>query len=117
MPKDFAIDPAVIGNRFAILVVAAALCFTIGGIFMKQADGVRHLVPTLTFMAWFVLGASLQAIAMRGTDLSVTYNVVVGIEAILALSFGVALFGESLTAAKAVSTALIVAGIMGLRST
>jgi multidrug transporter EmrE-like cation transporter len=72
---------------FMGLVVTAAIFFAVGGIFMKLSDGLTRLGPTLVVFALFVAGASLQTIAMQREDLAVTYLIVVGLEAILALFF------------------------------
>ena len=94
----------------------AALLFTVGGIFMKRADGLSHAPPTACFLALFACGAAVQSCAMRGTELGATYVIVLGLEAILAVSFGAILFGESLTPSKTAAVLLIVGGIALLRS-
>ena len=43
--------------KFSGLVFAAALLFTIGGIFMKLSDGVTRLGPSLAMAVCFVAGA------------------------------------------------------------
>lgn len=100
---------------FMAMVVMAAIFFTVGGIFMKLSDGLTRPWPTLVVFALFVAGASMQTIAMQREDLAVTYLIVVGLEAILALLFGVALFGESCSQARVLGVALIAAGIVSLR--
>ncbi len=95
--------------------VLAALAFTLGGVFMKYADGLTHAGPTAAFVALFGVGAVLQSRAMRGAELGTTYILVLGLEAILAFGLGVWLFGESVTVPKAAAVVLIVAGIALLR--
>ena len=99
-----------------ILSALAALAFTIGGVFMKSADGTRHLLPTVGFLLLFAGGAALQSYAMRGAELGVTYVLVLGLEAMLAFGFGIVLFGEALTVTRIGAVALIVAGIALLRT-
>ena len=70
---------------FAGMVMAAALFFTVGGIFMKLSEGLTKFWPTMIVFALFVIGAALQTLAMKREDLAVTYLWVVGLESILAL--------------------------------
>ncbi len=99
-----------------LLGLLAALCFTTGGLFMKHADGIRQLPPALAFLVLFGLGAVLQSYAMRGAGMAVTYVLVLGLEAALALGFGMWLLGESLSPAKVVGIALTISGIVLLRA-
>jgi len=99
-----------------LLGLLAALCFTTGGLFMKHADGFRQAPPALAFLLLFGLGAVFQSHAMRGAGMAVTYVLVLGLEAVLALGFGVWLLGESLSPARAAGMALTIAGIVLLRA-
>jgi multidrug transporter EmrE-like cation transporter len=81
---------------FAGMVMAAALFFTVGGIFMKLSEGLTKFWPTVIVFALFVIGAALQTLAMKREDLAVTYLWVVGLESILAFAFGVLLFQREL---------------------
>jgi multidrug transporter EmrE-like cation transporter len=101
---------------FAATVVLAALFFTVGGIFMKLSEGLTKFWPTMIVFALFVTGAALQTLAMKREDLAVTYLVVVGLEAILALVFGVLVFSESCTPVRIAGVLLIAGGIISLRS-
>ena len=69
---------------FASMVMAAALFFTVGGIFMKLSEGLTKFWPTVIVFALFVIGTALQTLAMKREDLAVTYLWVVGLESILA---------------------------------
>lgn len=100
---------------FVVLVVLAALAFTVGGIFMKLSEGLSKAMPTLVLMALFILGACFQTLAMRREDLGVTYLVVLGLEAVLAFAFGIALFGESTSAGRVAGVSLVAVGIGVLR--
>ncbi len=98
------------------LPVLAALAFTLGGVCMKHADGLRHAGPIAAFVVLFGVGAALQSQAMRGAELGATYILVLGLEAMLAFGLGVWLFGETVTVPKAAAVVLIVAGISLLRA-
>jgi multidrug transporter EmrE-like cation transporter len=97
---------------FAGMVMAAALFFTVGGIFMKLSEGLTKFWPTMIVFALFVIGAALQTLAMKREDLAVTYLWVVGLESILAFMFGVLLFSESCTPARIAGVVLIAGGII-----
>lgn len=97
------------------LIVLAALLFSAGGYFMKLSQGMTHLVPTVAFMLMFLLGAVLQTFALEKSQLSVTYVLVLGIEAITAFLLGIFLLGESTSSFKLGGTALILMGIIALR--
>ena len=95
-----------------LLVLMAAVSFTVGGICMKLSAGLTQLVPSLLVYVFFAAGASLQALAMQKSDLSITYLLVLGLESVLALLFGIFLFKEASSYAKYFGTALIVTGMV-----
>ncbi|HEX8821850.1 MAG TPA: SMR family transporter [Archangium sp.] len=99
------------------LLFLASLCFAVGGTFMKLSEGVTRPLPTLAFLVLFLLGALLQAFAMRRADLGVAYIAVLGLEAALTLVFSVTLFREGLSPARVLAVALILAGVVLLRRT
>ena len=101
---------------YLLMVLAAAVSFTVGGIYMKLSQGLSHLTPSLLVYVFFCTGASLQTLAMRKSELGVTYIFVLGLEAVLALLFGVFLFKESYSLLKLLGVGLIVTGIIFLRA-
>lgn len=98
-------------------LVLAAACFATGGLFMKMSAGVSRPLPTMAFLALFLIGAVLQAMAMRRADLGVAYIAVLGFEAALAAVFSVAVFHEHWSPARILAVALIIAGVVVLRRT
>jgi multidrug transporter EmrE-like cation transporter len=102
-------------QMFAILTCLAAFSFSIGGYFMKSSVGLTHIRPTMLMFAFFIAGASLQTVAMRGQQMIVTYVVVLGLEAISAYSLGVFLLKEGSSLARLAGVALVLAGIVVLR--
>ncbi len=98
-----------------LLVVMAAVSFTVGGVYMKLSAGLTQLVPSLLVYVFFAAGASLQTLAMQKSELSITYLLVLGLESILALLFGVFLFKEASSYGKYLGTTLIVAGMVIVR--
>ena len=97
---------------YILMVVIAALSFSMGGFYMKLSEGFAKLIPTVLVFALFLLGAGLQTAAMRDTSLSVTYLFVLGLEAVLAFGLGVIFFKEGYSALKIFGTALVLIGII-----
>ncbi len=82
---------------------------------MKLSEGMTHLVPTVAFIVLFLLGAVMQTFALEKTQLSVTYVIVLGIEAVTAFLLGIFMLGEHTTPFKLGGTVLILFGIIALR--
>jgi quaternary ammonium compound-resistance protein SugE len=99
---------------YGLLVLASALAFSVGGYATKLSEGLTRAGPTFWMFALFLLGAALQGYAMRGTALSVTYVVVLGLEAVTATALGL-LLGEGLSLLKCVAASLVLAGVVLLR--
>jgi multidrug transporter EmrE-like cation transporter len=95
------------------MAVAAALTFTVGGIFMKLSQGLTQPLPTLAMLALFAVGAALLTLSIEARGaLGPAYLVVLGLEAVLAFAFGAMLFGEGASAARFLGLALLVAGMI-----
>ena len=95
------------------LMVAAALTFTIGGVFMKWSQGLTQPLPTLAMIILFVIGAGLLTLSIdvRG-QLGPAYLIVLGLEAVLALAFGAFLFGENASPPRLFGLALLIVGMI-----
>ena len=99
-----------------ILLITAAFSYSVGGYFMKLSDGLTKGGPTTLVFGLFCLGALLQTIAMRHAEMTITYIVVLGLEAIAALVLGLLFLGEGVTLVKLVGVLLVAIGILVLRS-
>lgn len=95
------------------MAIGAALAFTIGGAFMKPAEGLSRPWPTLAVLGLFTIGALLLtlSVAVRG-EFSAAYLVVLGLETMLALAFGILIFGERATSGRLIGILLLVAGMI-----
>jgi len=95
------------------MMIAAALAFTIGGVFMKLSQGLSQPLPTLAMLGLFALGAALLTLSIdvRG-ELGPAYLVVLGLEAVLAFAFGAMLFGEHANGARVLGLALLIVGMI-----
>jgi multidrug transporter EmrE-like cation transporter len=95
------------------MAVAAALAFTVGGIFMKLSQGLTQPLPTLAMLGLFALGAALLTLSIEARgELGPAYLIVLGLEAVLAFAFGAMLFGEHANVGRLVGLALLVAGMV-----
>ena len=101
---------------YFVLVLIAAISFTVGGIYMKLAAGLSQLIPSLLVYLFFIIGASLQTLAMHESELGVTYVFVLGLESVLALLSGVLLFKENYSFFKLLGVSLIIAGFILLHA-
>lgn len=98
-------------------LILAGACFATGGLFMKLSNGLTRLTPTATFVLLFVIGALLQALAMRRADLGVAYIAVLGFEAALTAVFSIAVFHEHWSAGRILAVTIIIIGVALLRRT
>ena len=97
------------------LSLLAAGAYAVGGLFMRKAEGFAHALPAAVVFGCFGVGAALQILAMRRSELGVNYVLVLGLEAALALLLGIGWLGETLSTRKLAGLALILAGVMSLR--
>ena len=97
-----------------ILIVAGL--FEVGwAIGLKYTDGFTKLWPTVWTVASMVLSMSLLGIALKTLPVGTAYAVWVGIGAVGTVLLGITLLHEPVNAARIISVALIIAGIVGLK--
>jgi len=97
-----------------ILVLAGL--FEIGwAIGLKYTEGFTRLWPSLGTAAAMIISLGLLGIAMKTLPVGTAYAVWVGVGAVGTVILGIVLLGEPANAARLVSVALIVAGIIGLK--
>ncbi|MEZ4415839.1 MAG: SMR family transporter [Gemmatimonadota bacterium] len=101
---------------FALSTLLAALCFSVAGYFMKQSAGLTQTAPTIVMFVLVAIGAAAQAVAMRHHEMTATYVVVLGVEAVTAMMLGGLLLGERPTLAHLAGTALVLSGVMVLHA-
>ncbi|MEZ4606124.1 MAG: SMR family transporter [Deinococcales bacterium] len=100
---------------FSLMLIIAAFSYSLGGYFMKLSNGFSQLGPTSLVFALFSLGAGIQIIAMRHEEMTVTYIIVLGLEAITAFLLGTFFLKETSSITKLSGIALVLAGIILLR--
>jgi quaternary ammonium compound-resistance protein SugE len=97
-----------------LLVIIAGLLETGFAVCLKESDGFSKLWPTLGF-AVFALGSfGLLTLALRKLEVGPAYAVWTGIGAAGTVVYGMLFLDEGSSAAKIVSVALIVLGVIGL---
>lgn len=96
-------------------LIAASAAYAVGGLFMKLSDGATWPRATLAFIVLFLLGALAQARGMRTTDLSTSYILVLGLEALGAVALGTLVLHESFGPSRVAAVLLVVSGITWLR--
>ena len=90
--------------------------FEIGwAIGLKYSEGFTRLWPSVGTVLAMAVSLGLLAAAMRSLPLGTAYAVWVGVGAVGTVIFGVLLFDELVNAMRAISVALIVLGLAGLK--
>lgn len=98
-----------------IFLIAAGLCEVAWAVALKMSNGFRNLVADAVCIAGMALSMWFLSIAMKTIPMGTAYAVWTGIGTVGVAAAGIAAFGESASALRIVSTALIVAGIVGLK--
>ena len=98
-----------------IILVVAGL-FEVGwAIGLKYTEGFSRLWPTVGTIFAMVMSVWLLSIAMRSLPVGTAYSIWVGVGAAGTVILGIVLFGEPANAARLISVALIIIGIVGLK--
>lgn len=100
----------------AWVILFVAGLFEIGwAIGMKYSEGFTRLWPSVWTLLAMLVAVWLLAIAMKTLPVGTAYAVWVGVGAVGTVVLGIVLFGEPVNAARLISVALIIAGIVGLK--
>ncbi len=98
-----------------IILVIAGL-FEVGwAIGLKYTEGLTRLWPTVWTVLAMIISLWLLGIAMKSLPVGTAYSIWVGVGAVGTVILGIVLLGESANAARLISVALIIAGIIGLK--
>jgi quaternary ammonium compound-resistance protein SugE len=97
-----------------ILVLAGL--FEIGwAIGLKYTEGFTKLWPSIGTAAAMIVSVGLLGVAMKTLPVGTAYAIWVGVGAVGTVILGIVLLGEPVNAARVVSVALIVVGLVGLK--
>jgi quaternary ammonium compound-resistance protein SugE len=98
-----------------VILVLAGL-FEVGwAIGLKYTEGFTRLWPTIWTISAMIISLWLLGIAMKSLPVGTAYSVWVGVGAVGTVILGIVLLGEPANAARLISVALIIAGIIGLK--
>ncbi len=98
------------------LILVLAGIFEVGwAIGLKYTEGFTRLWPTVGTVVSMVISLGLLSLAMKSLPVGTAYAVWVGVGAVGTAILGIVLLGESATAGRLISLALIIAGIVGLK--
>lgn len=98
-----------------LVLFIAGLCEVGWAVGLKYTDGFTRLGPTLATAASLAASMALLAWAVKTLPLGTAYAVWTGIGAVGAVTLGIVLFKEPVTAPRLICLGLIVTGILGLR--
>jgi quaternary ammonium compound-resistance protein SugE len=98
-----------------IILVIAGFFETGWAIGLKYAEGFTRLWPSVWTIVAMIVSVWLLGIAMKSLPVGTAYTVWVGVGSVGTVALGIALFGEPANAARLISIALIIAGIIGLK--
>ena len=98
-----------------IVLLLAGLFETGWAIGLKFTDGFTRLWPTLWTGLAMIISLALLGIALKTLPVGTAYSVWVGVGAVGTVILGIVLLEEPATAARLVSVALIIIGIIGLK--
>lgn len=99
-----------------LILLGAAVSYSVGGYFMKLSHGLTKGGPIALVMGLFCLGAGLQMYAMRNTEMTITYIMVLGFEAITAMTIGALFLNEGLTLTRVLGVFIVIVGVILLRA-
>jgi len=103
-------------KQMAWLILVMAGLFEVGwAIGLKFSEGFTRFWPSVWTIVAMAISLWLLGIAMKSLPLGTAYSVWVGVGAVGTVILGIFLLGEPANAARLLSVALIVAGIIGLK--
>ena len=98
-----------------LILIVAGVCEVVWAVALKMSNGFRNVAADVAFFAGMGASVWLLAVAMKSIPLGTAYAVWTGVGAVGGFVAGIVLFGESASALRIASAALIVAGIVGLK--
>jgi len=98
-----------------LILFIAGLCEVGWAIGLKYTEGFTRLWPSVGTVVAMIASIWLLGIAMKTLPVGTAYSVWVGVGAVGTVALGIVLLGEAANAARLISVAFIVAGIVGLK--
>ena len=97
-----------------LFLAAAIACEIVGTTLMKLSESLTRWIYVPPMLVAYLLALGGLALALRTIEVGIAYAVWAGAGTLLIAAIGIVFFGESVTALKLVSMALVVAGVVGL---
>ena len=98
-----------------LMLVIAGLCEIVWATGLKHTAGFTRLWPSIVTITAMIVSIVLLGAAMKTLPVGTSYAVWVGIGAVGTAAMGILFLGESASAGRLASLALIVVGIVGLK--
>ncbi|MBL1069111.1 multidrug efflux SMR transporter [Streptomyces sp. 7-21] len=99
----------------ANLTLAAAILAEIGGTTcMKYSDGFSRLWPSLGTVAGYLIAFAMLARTLKDMEVGTAYAIWSGAGTALIAALGMAVMGETASAAKILGVLLVIAGVVVL---
>ena len=98
-----------------LILIVAGLFEVVWATALKMSNGFRNPLADAVVVVGMALSVWLLAVAMKTIPMGTAYAVWTGIGAIGGVVVGIIAFGESASALRIASAALIIAGIVGLK--
>ncbi|MEV4807443.1 multidrug efflux SMR transporter [Nonomuraea sp. NPDC049421] len=99
-----------------IVLVLAGLFEVVMALSLKLSNGFGNLWWTLSFAVTAVLSFGLLAYALKSLEVGTAYAVWTGVGAAGTAILGMIAMGDEVSPARLISIALILAGVIGLRT-
>ena len=98
-----------------LILVVAGMLEIVWAVGLKYTEGFTRLLPSLGTVAAMILSVSLLGFAMKTLPVGTAYAVWVGIGMVGTVAAGIVFLNEPANAARLISIALIISGIVGLK--
>ena len=98
-----------------LILIVAGIFEVVWAIALKMSNGFKNIAADVVFVGGMAASVWLLAVAMKSIPMGTAYAVWTGVGAVGGFVAGVVIFGESASALRIASAALIVAGIVGLK--
>lgn len=98
-----------------LMLIVAGSFEVVWAIGLKYAEGFTKFWPSVMTIVAMLVSIVLLGLAMKQLPVGTSYAVWVGVGAVGTAILGIVLLGESASAGRLASLALIVAGIVGLK--
>ena len=92
-----------------LILILAGLFEVVWAIALKMSDGFKNIAADAVFVGGMAISVWLLAVAMKSIPMGTAYAVWTGVGAVGGFVVGIVMFGESVSALRIASAALIVA--------